>query len=62
MSSSYAARAAGRDDVSAEARQFDLMFDVLSHLYTGVFARGTEAAPAKERAITRRRGGAGGLL
>ncbi len=27
---------------SAEARQFDLMFDVLTHLYGGVFARGTE--------------------
>ena len=35
-----------RDD-SAEARQFDLLFDVLSHLYSGVFARGTEPAPSK---------------
>jgi hypothetical protein len=33
-----------RDD-SAEARQFDLLFDVLSHLYGGVFARGTDPAP-----------------
>jgi len=31
-----------RDD-SAPARQFDLLFDVLSHLYGGAFARGTEA-------------------
>ncbi len=29
---------------SAEARQFDLLFDVLTHLYGGVFARGTEPA------------------
>lgn len=27
---------------SAEARQFDLLFDVLSHLYGAIFARGTE--------------------
>ena len=26
----------------AQARQFDLLFDLLSHLYGGVFARGTE--------------------
>ena len=32
--------------VSAEARQFDLVFDVLTHLYGGVFARGTEPARA----------------
>ena len=32
---------------SAEARQFDLLFDVLSHLYGGVFARGTEPVPDK---------------
>lgn len=29
-------------DQTAAARQFDLLFDVLSHLYSGVFARGTE--------------------
>jgi hypothetical protein len=34
----------GRDD-SAAARQFDLLFDVLSHQYNGVFARGTEPVP-----------------
>lgn len=27
---------------SAEGRQFDLLFDVISHLYNGVFTRGTE--------------------
>lgn len=30
---------------SAAGRQFDLFFDFVSHLYSGVFARGTEAAP-----------------
>ena len=34
-----------RKDVSADSRQFDLMFDALSHIYTGVFARGTETPP-----------------
>ncbi len=38
-------RAGTRRDVSAESRQFDLMFDALSHIYAGVFARGTETAP-----------------
>ena len=32
-------------DISAPARQFDLMFDALSHVYAGVFERGTEKAP-----------------
>lgn len=32
---------------NAEARQFDLLFDVLSHLYGGVFARGTEPVTNK---------------
>jgi len=36
-----------RDD-SAEARQFDLLFDVLSHLYGGVFARGTEPVQGQD--------------
>ncbi len=38
-------RTGTRRDVSAESRQFDLMFDALSHIYAGVFARGTEPAP-----------------
>jgi hypothetical protein len=33
-----------RRDESPEARQFDLLFDVLSFLYSGVFSRGTEPA------------------
>ena len=32
-------------DISAPARQFDLMFDALSHIYAGVFERGTQAPP-----------------
>ncbi len=35
-------RKTSRRDESAAARQFDLLFDVLSHTYNGVFARGTE--------------------
>ena len=38
-------RSSTRRDLSAEARQFDLMFDALSHIYAGVFARGTETPP-----------------
>ncbi len=34
-------RGRGRDE-SPQARQFDLLFDLISHLYTGAFARGTE--------------------
>ena len=37
-------RKTSRRDVSAEARQFDLLFDVVSHVYGGIFARGTEPA------------------
>jgi hypothetical protein len=37
-------KTSGRD-TSAAARQFDLLFDVLQHLYGGVFARGTDPAP-----------------
>jgi hypothetical protein len=37
-------KTSGRDQ-SAEARQFDLLYDVLSHAYQGIFARGTEPAP-----------------
>jgi hypothetical protein len=33
---------------SPEARQFDLLFDVLSHVYNGVFAHGTENAPGTD--------------
>ena len=40
-------RTSTRRDVSAEARQFDLLFDVLSYLYAGVFARGTEVPAGK---------------
>ncbi len=35
-------RAGTGRDTSAPSRQFDLMFDALSHVYAGVFARGTE--------------------
>lgn len=35
-------------DVSAPSRQFDLMFDALSHIYAGVFARGTEKPPGAD--------------
>lgn len=38
-------RKTSRQGDAAAARQFDLMFDVLSHLYSGVFARGTQPAP-----------------
>ena len=38
-------RKTSRRDASAEARQFDLLFDLLSHIYGGVFARGTDPAP-----------------
>ncbi len=37
-------RKSTRRDQSPQSRQFDLLFDVLSHLYGGVFARGTEPA------------------
>lgn len=35
-------RKSTRQGETAAARQFDLFFDVLSHLYGGIFARGTE--------------------
>ena len=41
-------RGGTRRDLSAQARQFDLMFDALSHIYAGVFARGTEPAPGTD--------------
>ncbi|MBX7199511.1 MAG: hypothetical protein K1X51_09050 [Rhodospirillaceae bacterium] len=41
-------RAGLRRDTSAASRQFDLMFDALSHVYAGVFERGTEKAPGAD--------------
>jgi hypothetical protein len=38
-----AARTRGRD-TSAAGRQFDLLYDLVSHLYRGTFAKGTEPA------------------
>ncbi len=38
-------RASVGRDISAPARQFDLMFDALSHIYAGVFERGTQPPP-----------------
>ena len=40
---------------SAQARQFDLLYDILSHVYSDVFARGTQAGSenaSNEAAIT----------
>lgn len=38
-------RASTGKGTAADSRQFDLMFDALTHIYAGVFARGTETPP-----------------
>jgi hypothetical protein len=37
---------------SATARQFDVLFDILSHVYGDVFARGTTPAPGSREPDT----------